>query len=393
MKFEDALNPPANEKLSHLGGKEISELIQFYYANEDIDELLKIYKIDTNKNNLFNLFPPEVLVDQKCRFCNLPMWIKRLSRSNTSISIPYCPNCLHQEIPNCNCSNCKIIADKNTLINNDIKRKNLIKTINLNLYTPSDYTQTPDLYKIYLGALMRVGLSENLEYIVPIDSFSEKFTPSVNFDEEIIDDLYHSNIIEISPYSNHDCFSDVTDNGNFRYYPRKVCWYINLFYDCSKKHFVSKMINYEEPIKDKKLLLGLWKKMALLECLEYLDYQLRIVDLHYDTGEKTNIVIDELLNNFSTGQIYGIIWSSVTNAVRFFQEKHPPGKNAAKAVITNCQRHGEKALLEKWNVKTFSRIKELPQSSFSKFLFNRILKLGDDGFYFKPEIDFIKIDE
>lgn len=101
---------------------------------------------------------------------------------------------------------------------------------------------------------------------------------------------------------------------------------------------------------------------------------------------------EELLNNFSAGQIYGIIWSGVTSAVRFHREKHPPAQNAAKAVITNCQKYGEKALIEKWNVKTFSRIKELPQSSFSKYLFNRVLRIGDDGFNMKPDINNIITD-
>jgi hypothetical protein len=390
--IEKDLSPSINEKLSHLSYKEIDELIEFYYSGENIEELLRTYKIDSGKNNLASIFPPEVLINNKCKYCNIPMWKKRSSRTYNYHYTPYCPNCLHQEITNCQCANCKEIAQEEIERYNEIKRRNLIKTINLEEYIPIDYDTISDLHKIYLGTLARTGLSENLKYIMPVNTFSEKLTPSSNFDKEIVDGLYYSHVIEISPHSSLDCFTDVTKEGNFKFYPMKVHWHINLFYNETTEQFVSKIINYEELIYDRDLLLELWKKIALLECLEYLDYQLDVVNLQYDTGEKTDIVFAELLNNFSTGQIYGIIWHGVTHAVRFLKEKHPPAQNAAKAVITNCQRYGEKALIEKWNVKTFSRTKDLPQSTFSKYLFNRILKIGDDGFNLKPDINNIKID-
>jgi hypothetical protein len=392
MTLEEVLNPPINEKLSHLTKDEINELIEFYYLGENIDNLIKTYKINTDKHNLSYLFPPQVLEGFKCKYCSFPMWKNRSSRSTNKDNIAYCPNCKHKDTSDCLCENCQKLQQELLQKQNETKEANLRKTINIDFYNPLDYYEISDEYKIYLGALIRAGLSENLEYIIPLDSFSEKFTPSSEFDEEVVKKLRCSNVIKIHPYSNPNCFTNVTEEGNFRFYLKKVYWHINLYYTDSTEQFFSKLINYEEPIEDKDLLLQLWRKISLLECLEYLDYQLELVGLSYDTGDKTKMVFEELLNNFSAGQIYGIIWSSVTHAVRFHREKHPPAQNAAKAVITNCQRYGEKALIEKWNVKTFSRIKELPQSSFSKYLFNRVLKIGDNGFNMKPDISNVIID-
>jgi hypothetical protein len=391
MMIEEGIYPSINKKLSHLSYNEIDELMDFYYAGENIGELLRTYKIDIDNHNLSSLFPPEVLSNNKCKYCNISMWKKRSSRTNNNHYTPYCPHCLHQEIANCQCVNCKKAVQEKREQLDKFKKENLAKTINLEKYTPVDYDAIPDLYKIYLGALIRAGLSEDLKYIIPLDSFPEKLTPSPVFDKEIIDTLYYSHVIEIFPQSNIDCFVKVTEKGSFSFYPMKVHWHINLFYDEARERFISKIMNYEKPVYDRDLLLKLWKKAALLECLEYLRYQLNVVNLLYDTGEKTEIVFSELLSNFSTGQIYGIIWHSVTNAVRFLKEKHPPVQNAAKAVITNAQRYGERALIEKWNVKNFSRIKELPQSVFSKYLYNRVLKLGDNGFALKPDINYIEI--
>jgi hypothetical protein len=245
MTLEEILNPPINEKLSHLTKDEINELIEFYYLGENIGELIKAYRINTDRHNLSYLFPPQVLEDIKCKYCGFPMWKDRFSRSNRRNNIAYCPNCRHKDTPDCQCENCRKLQQELLQKQHEIKKANLLKTINMDLYNPLHYCDIHDEYKIYLGALVRAGLSENLAYIIPLDSFSEKFTPFPSFDKEIIDKLYYSHIIEISPHSSLDCFTNVTEKGDFRFYPRKVFWHINLYYIDSTEQFLSKLINYE----------------------------------------------------------------------------------------------------------------------------------------------------
>lgn len=112
------------------------------------------------------------------------------------------------------------------------------------------------------------------------------------------------------------------------------------------------------------------------------------VDFKFNPGKKTNVVLKDLLNNFSTSQIYGIIWSGVTSATRYLQEGNITRRQATNSVITNCQRYGEKALLENWNVKHFNRTKNCQQSVISKYFFNRVMQIGDAGFTEIPRVLF-----
>lgn len=93
------------------------------------------------------------------------------------------------------------------------------------------------------------------------------------------------------------------------------------------------------------------------ECVEYLVYQLDNVGFEFTAGEKTYKTFEIILEDFSVSQIYGIIWKAV-----------------------------EQAKIKGWDLKGYSRIKDLPQSALSLFFFNRVLSIGDMGFTLPPTI-------
>ncbi|MCC9294963.1 hypothetical protein LN736_08855 [Clostridium sp. WLY-B-L2] len=55
------------------------------------------------------------------------------------------------------------------------------------------------------------------------------------------------------------------------------------------------------------------------ECLEYLNFQMDSVRFDFNPGKKTIAVFNDLLDNFSVSQIYGIIYKAITNATKFCQ--------------------------------------------------------------------------
>ena len=42
----------------------------------------------------------------------------------------------------------------------------------------------------------------------------------------------------------------------------------------------------------------MWKEIALQECLEYLNYQMEKVNFEFNPGDKTLLIMKELLNDF-----------------------------------------------------------------------------------------------
>ena len=130
----------------------------------------------------------------------------------------------------------------------------------------------------------------------------------------------------------------------------------------------------------------MWRKIAIGECLEYLDYQLQKVGFEFAPGDKTYKTFDILLNDFSVSQIYGIIWKAVADASKLYLESGISKKHAANSVIGACERYAERAKMNGWKLTEYSRIRDLPQSALSSFFFNRVLGIGDMGFTLPPTI-------
>ena len=160
-----------------------------------------------------------------------------------------------------------------------------------------------------------------------------------------------------------------------------------MYYPEDKQALIDDILNptYYSPV-DQEAALNMWKKIALGECLQYLKFSLTKVKFPFTPGPKTYKVFDMLLNDFSTAQIYGIIWKAVAATAKLQLEKGLSKNHAANAVITACERIGERARLQGWNLAEYRRIAELPQSELSAFFFNRVLGIGDLGFTSPPQI-------
>lgn len=89
----------------------------------------------------------------------------------------------------------------------------------------------------------------------------------------------------------------------------------------------------------------IWKEIALAECIQYLKYQMEKVNFNFNPGEKTISIFDDFSNDFSTSQVYGIIYKGITSSTRYFQEHKVSRQLAANSVIGACQRYAEKAII------------------------------------------------
>lgn len=93
------MKPFVNEKIAHLSEEQLTALIDRYYTNEKISDLLDEYKINVRPGELANLLPPIINNDIICPYCNIEMWTDRFSRSSYKKSAAaYCPMCKHRAI-------------------------------------------------------------------------------------------------------------------------------------------------------------------------------------------------------------------------------------------------------------------------------------------------------
>lgn len=377
-----------DNRLSHLSTDDVGMLITRYYAGESAKKLILEFSLDIKVADLYKTFPPEICEDHNCEYCGTTLVIDRCSRTYAKMlrhnRDMYCPNCLHHPFKSqCKCVNCLNIAQQT--------KENRLRLIREVYDVPHESVPFEDLSfdsKVYLGALCRALLSEDMLEITPYTTSNVTLAPTKGFSLEILKQLSDKNAIVISPASSIDSFDIEADNFPNSYYPDLVTYILNLSFSSNEKDLLSEILNptyFSSDLETEALVL--WKRIAIYECIEYLLYQFGRVHFKFNPGAKTKEVFETLLNDYSVSQIYGIIYREVSNASRYYLESNISRKHAATSVISMCEKYGEIARIKGWTPTQYYRIKDLPQSALSLFFFNRVLGIGDNGFTNVPSLE------
>ena len=386
-----------HEKLRHLTMLQIESLMNKYYNGVKASDIIKEYNIDTTSSKLYTLFPPIICEDIICPVCNEPMYKERDSKSSYSWNKkkPFCAICGHTDEIICKCNYCIAEREKVRKLNEERKvrilqekREKIKKVYDLNI-VPVNYSELNFREKVFLGALLRTSLSEDMEVILPLNDAERELAPTIGYIKEILSYLIGRGVVSVDSNSSIDAFLDSNEEKDIEfpnvYYITMVKYRINIVGDEDIKNILSKIINPKSfSDADKEDALNIWKEIALEECIEYFEYQMKSVRFDFNIGEKTIAIFKDLLENFSVSQIYGIIYKSVANATKYYQESSVSKKQAANSVIGGCQRYAERAMINNWELAKYSRIKELPQSMISEFFFDRVIGVGSLGFNIPP---------
>lgn len=243
---------------------------------------------------------------------------------------------------------------------------------------------------VYLLSLIRFCANEDITLAKPLNSetFHKNLSPKANFDYEILRKLFQEDIIKPHPDSPIDAFRGEEAE---TFYLDKVFWILPILPNTNhSKYLVMRLeeifrlgVLPSEWLKDS---LIIWKKIALNECLQYLDQSLREHNLTLTPGEKTILVINNLLEDYSVGQIFNMIWRASKDAAAFLVRMKVTKQHAANTVVGAMQRYGENAKIEGWEVKSYRRPYSCPQSILSQVFFDSVLKIGEAGFNLTPYI-------
>lgn len=380
--------------IEHLSETQLEELMATYYDNDcTVKGLLKKYKIKAHPSQLVSFFPPLVL-EEECEYCKKPLLKNRPSRTGYSSSQPYCPTCNHVVGRfHCRCLNCqKKYAEQKQYQSEKEKRQNeekrlaIVKTYDPNLFQKVKEQNLTLIQRISLAALLRLGLNEEGHVINPPIGYFKKFTPQAEFNRELLLALTKTNIIFPDINSSIEAFEDGDKFPN-SFYIYNVSYYLNLApKDGDTAAMFKRLLMPDQALfnEEKDLCFEIWKRIAMSEVLEYLNYSIEKIGFELNPGEKTMAILRSLLEDYSVSQLYSIIYRSIANTAKFYQENKITRKHAGNMVVTHIQRYGERAKAEGWEIKGFSRVYDLPQTAISEIFFNRILNIGSLGFELPP---------
>lgn len=137
--------------------------------------------------------------------------------------------------------------------------------------------------KIFLSALLRSGLNEDMTKIIGKSLLENKMSPTADFDLEILNELDSKQVILVDPQSPLDAF--VKENFSHNYYIHEVNYLLNIdtnVTDISAIEYPDR----EDIIKNRDECLQIWKEIAEAECYAYLQDQMQRKRFMFNPGPK-----------------------------------------------------------------------------------------------------------
>ena len=375
-----------------LSEEEKSEFIRRYYEGENINETKKRFDVSGTMNRIINLFPPEE-IDRRCDYCGSHLFRRRLLRDSyhkLGREDVFCIRCHHFPlIKNCRCAECK--ARELDKIN---KAKQRIVEEYSQYEEPVDITQLDFTTRVYLGALIRSCVNEDLFYVHPYNKTLKRLAPTDSMAEKIYKHLINQKVIVVDPSSSIGCFNLDSEKFPKEYSVFDVTYNLNILYPNNKKELLNEIL-YPDFYSSEHLEMAfdLWKEIATYECIEFLQYHLDKVHFDFSPGDKTYATFDGMLNVFSVSQIYCIIWRAVRDACHYYQKGNVSTNHAANSAVYNCRRISDNIMRNGWHVSDFTRPHDILQSEISLYFYNAVVKIGDRGLSVAPNLDDLGIEK
>lgn len=195
------------------------------------------------------------------------------------------------------------------------KRQRLIvqSTYAVNLERRNVFIDEMSLHTaVYLLSLIRLTASEDLSYLRPMATVSSELplAPTPEYSTEILNHLFQEGAIAIHPETDPGAFIWEGDEMP-RFYTWHVMWALPCHpYKGGSAEFAEAL---EVSLSDSQWWPNpawhdewahLWQRIALEECLQYLKLQMKEHGFDFTPGEKTRLILKNVLVNFSVSQAY-----------------------------------------------------------------------------------------
>lgn len=390
-------------ELKDVSHDKIKLIMNEYYCNEiTVEKIVKKFNLNFSANKL-NLNFPKIKSNQTCEYDGTSLQFSMPSR--TALLSPYCdlnltcPFCKHSPTNSfCNCINCKNQREENRKkrIENQEKDALIKRSKIVEIYSPEANAKINTLTlrdKIYFAALMRTLASEDILKIMPYESRQENMTPFIEKDMKIINYFCNNSYIKVDVLNSNINYFNISDEKDVSYYPNKVIYELNFNEELSTKDLYKALRHPESKdfFYNKEKTLDLWREFALDECIAFLNYQFKNFNFpKFNVGEKTIDTFTTLLNKFSTGKIFNLIYLGVKNAAAYQRRDGITVKRAQNSAITNISYFAARALDENWSLKNYDVPYKMVSGCMTDILYDEILGLGSAGHKEVPTVSALK---
>lgn len=257
------------------------------------------------------------------------------------------------------------------------------------------YVELPPIHVIWLTALVNLCKREEENLFKPIVEVKGKFSPTRELIQNIFNYLHESGIIGLSNHytkeQEEQFVEELTVSSKLGLYFKEADYVIDPY--ALYRHFPWKLTITLSADQERQLFHPLpgdfqrvhrylvWKVLNAHEALELFRYNTETA-----FGESKNSLtyleaFEEMLDRFSLAQLAMLIHFQTNQVLR--QEKEGKGKGGSERVMKAILKYvkgREGDSIGKFEERPFA----CPQSVLSRFIYNEILGIGDDGYVKVP---------
>jgi len=240
---------------------------------------------------------------------------------------------------------------------------------------------------MYLGAVLRAGVSKDFSCIIPYDNWNCPLTYCYGTDMEILRYLHSQDILTVSTFSDVRSIKSIDiEKEDFSYYMNLVVYDINVDpgEDKSFDDVINQMLEPSFSKAPTNEVLALWQKIAYTECIQLFEFRMKNFGLPYTVGKETKAFFNSVIPDFSLANIYSFIYQATKTAAAYYQEENVSKWQAANSVLSRMRTTVDRVRSGTYSRWEYNRPKECPQFVLSEYFFNSALQLVDRYWYSTP---------
>ena len=116
------------------------------------------------------------------------------------------------------------------------------------------------------------------------------------------------------------------------------------------------------------------------EILEFMNLMLERYRMPFVPGEKTRLVLNDLLENHSLSEIMYFIWKSVNSAAAYSRVEGISISQAANSIVGEIQQNRDNFVKRGWSFPEFTRHYKMPESILGRVVYGPVFGQVDAGF-------------
>lgn len=239
-----------------------------------------------------------------------------------------------------------------------------------------------------LHALVNTWAAEDMTHLLPLQDKLELFWPTKDKSTRSLSKIYQESLLNVDlEHCTTATFVDEPD-GAINWYTLRAALIpsIRVTQDSimnvpDTQGYLGGLLPDGLSNQQKSELPHLMRAIAVDECIQYMQYLLGEYGFDSDTGEKTEKMFEELLDDMPVNQIMVCIWTAVKGAAAFIQSPSCKGRKHAFNTIHGKLRDAAlRRIAGELESKGFDRHKYCPRSEISFSLYGLLGFDGDIGF-------------